>query len=239
MDGFAEVPACDAPARRRQGVQRSYHRLAQQHGQQRHRHRERAEHRHQHAVTPGADLIELGDTVAAGLLEAVVLDVEKGSQTVEFSFSERTGLIGDDVDVTRPDRTDQRLGKRCAPGAGGLLDGIEILEQVRTVLLEDPDVCRRLLLDQPALVVWGQELRIGGDEVPAHRRLLIAQRALQLVGSDPRGLNVRDELPGHLLGAIEQHRHGEPAGQHHHAHHRQHEVLPALNGQLRCPYPAP
>jgi hypothetical protein len=82
------------------------------------------------------------------------------------------------------------------------------------------------------VVVRVEELPVGGKHVTADGRLLVTKCGLQPVCRYPRRLNVVDQLPGHLVGAVEQDGTGNRAREHQHTHDGQNQVLPSLHGKL-------
>ena len=92
-----------------------------------------------------------------------------------------------------------------------------------------PDVVGGLVLGQLPGVVRVEELLVGGDDISAYCGFLVPKRRLQPVGRDACRLDVVDQFTRHGVGASHQQRPGHQAGQHHHTHRGQHQVLPALH----------
>ena len=161
----------------------------------------------------------------------LVLAIEKLSQRVEFGLAP----VGEATALRRrhalADLGDDGLGIRRPPRLRALLDGFEIGHEIGTLADQLPDVLRRLLLAFLTGVVRRQELFVGGDDVAAHRRLLITQGRLQRIGLHPCRLDVVDQVARQLVGAVHQQTACDEAHEHDHTHGGQQQVLPTLNGE--------
>ncbi len=132
---------------------------------------------------------------------------------------------------------DQRLGIIAAPRRGHALDGFHVIEHSGALSGVLPDHLRRGLFGLLPGDVRLEELGVGRDRIPTHRRLLITQRGLQLECRDPHRPDLAGDLVPYFVRLVQQHRTGDGSGEHDDAHDRQHEVLPTLDGRLPLPHP--
>lgn len=161
----------------------------------------------------------------------LVLGVEQSTQPVEGGFA----LLGqrriDRGRVARKHIGDDGFGVAGPPRSGSLFYRVEILQQIGSVLLKLTNRRGSLLLDLTSLVIGQEKLAVRGDQIAADRGLLVPQRGLQLIRRDPRRLDVLDELAGHLVGSVQQHRHRDPTDEDGDTHDGQHDILPTLHRQ--------
>ncbi len=230
-DAFVEAAFGDPPARRGECLQRVYDGAAHPRRKQDRGDEERHDHRGEDAVAPVPDLVELGHRGIARVIEAIVLSLEKGSQTVEFSPPTLNRAARDERGPAWRDARDQRLGVRASPACRGLLDRVEIGDERFAARQIGANTVGGSIFRTFPVAVGGQELVVGGDGVAPHGRFLVAQRGLQLVGGHPGGLDVVGQIGGHTVGPVQHDRAGHRTCDDDQTHGSQHQVEPPLHGQ--------
>ena len=158
---------------------------------------------------------------------------------VEFGFAAIDRCTVDDVRAAGSHACDKRLGVVCPPAGGGLLDRLQIADQLRVPANAAPDLVGRRLFGVLPVVVGREELPIGGDQVTTDARLLVPQRRLQLARRHAGRQNAVAQLARHPVGTVQQRRTDERTGEHQHTHDEKDECLPSPHRELRRAQRAP
>ena len=190
------------------------------------------DHRDQYRIPPVLHRIELVDGMLACLRQVLVLIVEQHPQFVELCLAALGGAGIEHLRHAGCHTGDKGIRVRGSPRRRGRLDGIQIGDQFGPVAHPVPDLLRCIAFGPLPSVVRLEELGICGDRISAYSRLLITQCGLQLIRRDARRLDVEVQFLRHGVGPVQQERTGHRAGEHHDAHDRQHQALPALYRRL-------